>query len=514
MRKIAFSLAGLAVVILACFFLTDEGICQTAPFLNKQFIPGPVAPEFSPEFSYPILPFRDVPPAPVHSCAEWEESEGIIINYNWMNADTIYQMQLEHQVYVQVNDQAEVDNYIAFLNANSIPHTNIHFIMIPCTYRWMRDCGPWFIWDGNNELCIVNNTCWNGSHPLDDLFPKEFAKQYGYKYYEPEFKIYGEGGNYYPNAYGIAFATSCTYQVNSEKSKGFLDSLFKDYLGIDYYQTCAPATLFHHDTCSKPADPETLIIVQWPEDHYKHPIGEGIFALYETLESPWGRPYKIHRLPMFPMVPGDFKPYMNCLCANKKVFVPITHTPDDDIALGIIGEAFEGYEIVGTDSHGSGWGASLHCATKLIMKRDIIRIYPYPPGDTEDTTTGYAVTAEVITLSGSTLLPGYPVIHWTDTGGAPFNDVAMLPTGQANEYEAEIPAQPKGTTVSFYIEARDEVRFGKIRKCLSFPVSFPREAPRPARGRPWSGPCARMIWPPPRWWWNTPSTARLSRMSS
>jgi len=456
MNKIPFLLAGIATVSLACLCLSGEGISQTASIENKEKIARQFLLEFGQDPSSPVLSSSAVPPAPVHSCAEWEESEGIILNYNWMNADTVYKMQLDHQVYIPVDDETEKNDWLNFLDNSGIPLTNIHFIMIPVTYGWMRDCGPWFIWDGNNELCIVNNTCWNGGFPLDDLFPKEFAGMYGYKYYEPTPRIDCEGGNFYPNAYGIAFSSTWVYRDNMTQSKAFTDSLFKEYLGIERYYTPAPHTLFHHDTCGKPANPETLIVVQWPEGYYKHPIGEGIAAYYETLESPWGRPYKIHRLPMFPMIPGEFKPYMNCLVANKKVFVPITHTSDDEIALGIIGEAFAGYEIVGVDHKGTGWGASLHCATKLIMKRDIIRIYPLPPGDTEDSMSGYTVTADVTPPSGFTLLPDYPLIRWTDTGGAPFNNVVMLPTAQPSEYMADIPAQPKGTTISFYIEAQDD----------------------------------------------------------
>jgi len=446
-----------SILFLTFLFLAEDGQGQSLSSINEKQIIGRPAPSASHCNLPPLrMPRGAMLPGPVQSCAEWEESEGIIINYGWMNADTINKMQMDHQVYVQVNNPAAENVWINFLNSNGIPLTNIHFIMIPGTYGWMRDCGPWFIWDGDNELCIVNNSCWHDKYPLDDLFPKKFAARYGYKYYEPPLKIYCEGGNFYPNAYGVAFSSSWVYGDNGQKSKALTDFLFKEYLGIERYQTVAPYTLSHHDTCGKPANPETLIIAQWPEYYYKHPMGEGVAAYYETLESPWGRPYKIHRLPMFPIAGLQFKPYLNCLVANKKVFVPITHTSTDKIALGIFQEAFVGYEIVGIDSHNSGWGASLHCATKNIMKRDIIRIYPYPPGDTEDTSTGYTLTADVIPPNGNALSPGYPVIHWTDTGGAPFYDVVMLPTGQPNGYGAVLPAQAKRTTVSYYIEAHDD----------------------------------------------------------
>lgn len=460
MNQVSFSLA----VVLVFLSIAGQGICQTTPISS--------------------------PPAPVHSCAEWEESEGVILNYNWMNADTVFKMQLDHQVYIPVNDQAAENAYKSFLNSNGIPLTNIHFIPIPLDFGWMRDCGPWFIWNGDNELCIVNNICYKGAYPKDERFPQSFAALYGYKFYDPLIPIYCQGGNFYPNAYGMAFSSSWVYGDNLYKSKTLTDSLFKEWLGIEHYRTTPPWTLGHHDTYGKPANPETLIIAQWPEGFWRHVQGEGVAAYYETLESPWGRPYKILRLPMFPTPGGVFKPYLNCLVANKKVFVPITNTPDDPIALGIIKEAFIGYEIVGVDSMGTGWGASLHCATKNIMKRDVIRIYPMPPGDTEETKKGYPVLAEVIPPKGSALSPGYPVIRWTGTGGPPFNDVKMQPTGKPNEFNGQIPAQPQGTAVSFYMEAQDDGGRRAIYPLVApdgmmrFQVRKDTEAPRLSRFTP------------------------------
>ena len=165
MSKSPFSPACLAVLFLVCLFFAVEGIGQTTSLRNKQKNPRPFPAEFRRNLSSTILSPSAAPPWPVHSCAEWEESEGIILNYGWMNADTVNKMQMDHQVYIQVDNLAAEYVWINFLNNNGIPLTNIHFIMIPVTYGWMRDCGPWFIWDGNNELCIVNNSCWHDNYP-------------------------------------------------------------------------------------------------------------------------------------------------------------------------------------------------------------------------------------------------------------------------------------------------------------------------------------------------------------
>jgi hypothetical protein len=76
----------------------------------------------------------------------------------------------------------------------------------------------------------------------------------------------------------------------------------------------------------------------------------------------------------------------------------------DAKALAVFQEAFPGYEIVGVDHDGCGFNDALHCRTRNFVKRDALRIYPDPPGDTEDTAAGYEVRAEVIREFFSALL--------------------------------------------------------------------------------------------------------------
>ena len=128
MRRNSIFLTALATGFLAGLLLSGDAFSQTASVLRKPKVPSPPPPQVRHDLSSLILPSRGAPPKPVHCCAEWEESEGIILNYGWMNADTVYKMQLDHQVYIPVDNQTKQDNYIDFLK-KGITITPIVFLI-------------------------------------------------------------------------------------------------------------------------------------------------------------------------------------------------------------------------------------------------------------------------------------------------------------------------------------------------------------------------------------------------
>jgi agmatine/peptidylarginine deiminase len=450
----------MTTILLTALLLTEQGLTQTPSIETTRNLPLPPA------------RLNDPPPGPVHCIAEWEESEGVFLK--WKNYDLINKIQAFNKVYIPVDDQAEKDQWIVDLTNHGIPLTHIEFLFIKTDSRWTRDYGPWFIWDGDNKMGIVNYT--SGFGPNDDLFPLNFATLYGIPYYESG--IHHVGGNWYPNGYGTAFSSTYVYEENGPALKEDIDRTIETYWGIENYHTAsvAPFSLEHLDCWAKPANPETLLVAEFPDYSAYYPFAESLNRYYETLESPWGRPYRIIRLPMFKMGSGmwyEFKPYMNSLVSNQRVYVPICFHPDDAIALAIFQEAFPGYEIVGVDHYGTGHGGlSVHCSTRNFHKREVLRIYPYPPGDTEDTLYGYSVHAEVIPPDGTQIATGYPLVYWTDTGGAPFHEIVMTPTPLheivmtptplPNTYETLLPAKPLGTTLSFYIEAKTDTNITAV----------------------------------------------------
>jgi hypothetical protein len=73
-----------------------------------------------------------------------------------------------------------------------------------------------------------------------------------------------------------------------------------------------------------------------------------------------------------------------------------------------------------------------------------------PMGSTTDTTGPYAVSAEITSTPG--LEPGQTKLFWTTTGT--WNEVMMTNTA-GNIWEANIPGQPDGSWVRYYIETED-----------------------------------------------------------
>ncbi|MEW6745454.1 MAG: hypothetical protein AB1486_22100 [Planctomycetota bacterium] len=65
------------------------------------------------------------------------------------------------------------------------------------------------------------------------------------------------------------------------------------------------------------------------------------------------------------------------------------------------------------------------------------------------------MTATIVPAAGRTPDLAATLLAWSTTGGPPFNTTGFVPTGNPDEYVADIPTQPAGTTISYYIEASD-----------------------------------------------------------
>jgi hypothetical protein len=110
-----------------------------------------------------------------------------------------------------------------------------------------------------------------------------------------------------------------------------------------------------------------------------------------------------------------------------------------------------GYRIVGINCNQMipALGA-IHCITKEVSSKDPLWIVHQPLADQSSSTPAYTVNATIRHLSG---IASAEVYYRTDTL-LPYTAIAMSPSvGSPDTWTADIPAQPAGSTVYYYIHA-------------------------------------------------------------
>ena len=387
------------------------------------------------------------PVGPVRASAEWDENIGVFCL--WDNASLMAELAKQNDVYIITQSQSW---WISWLASNGIPSTNFNFLNAPTNTWWVRDYGPWFMWDGNQTFGLVDNT-YNRPRPLDDVIPAAISNAYGIPYYGMD--LIHTGGNYYTDGYGNAWSSALVVQENPTKTKAQIDQIMSNYLGIARYVT--PELNYdieHFDTFGKLLAPDTLLWGSFPTGTTPWAWSEGALKAIQKLQSPFGWPYKIHRMPLYSTA-GTWTGYINSLQTMNKIVMASYGIASDDQAKAIYEAAAPGYTVAKVSAAGTYWGDSVHCRTRNFIRGDALRVYARPHWEsTDDQQSPYPVSAEVIP-DNSTALAGPPQIWWSVTGGPPFQSATMAPTGNPHEYSGSIPAWPHGTTISYYIEAQD-----------------------------------------------------------
>jgi len=100
----------------------------------------------------------------------------------------------------------------------------------------------------------------------------------------------------------------------------------------------------------------------------------------------------------------------------------------------------------------SGFSEPVVVTTIEQLLAQLLRINHDPLKDTEDDLNPYPTNCSITSMD--TLIPDELQLHWNLDGGSTFTDVVLTAMG-GDEYTAEIPAQPYGTTVYYYLSAAD-----------------------------------------------------------
>lgn len=397
----------------------------------------------------------DPPVTPVVNIAEFNYNEGVLIRYPFgIPMTLIKELSNTGKVLTIVANSSQQTTVYNQYVSNGVNVANCEFLISGTNSYWTRDYGPWFIIDGNNQLGIVDFP-YNRPRPLDDDIPVKVAQYMDVPLYG--MNVVHTGGNYMCDGMSAAGSTTLVYTENPTLPQATIHQMVKDYLGIDNYHVRPDPNgtyIDHIDCWAKFLDVDKILVRQVPPTHPQYSLIEQAAAYWQSAISSYGSPFQVFRV----NTPND-QPYTNSFIFKNKVFVPLMgNSTYDNAALQVYQNAMPGYTIVGVYQNPSTpWESTdaLHCRTHELGDKGMLFIKHMPIVTTQPCDEDYLITAYIKPLSGSSLVSDSVCVWYKTSSNPTWQSVTLSSIGN-DYYQASIPRQPQGTTVSYFIRAVDE----------------------------------------------------------
>ena len=399
--------------------------------------------------------FTETPPpvAPVRPVAEFEPASQVLIRYPLgIPVSLVVHLANTAQVICLVSSSSTQNAATnAFLNAG-VNMDNVTFMIASTDSYWTRDYGPWFIFDGNGDLGVVDFQ-YNRPRPNDNLIPQIFANQQGLPYYG--MNLMQTGGNYMNDGINTAAQTNLVYSENSSLSQQEVYNRMHNYLGIEnYYVLADPNNTYidHIDCWGKFLAPDKILIRSVSPSHSQYNAIEQVASYFSSTLCAWGYPYNVYRV----YTPQD-QPYTNSLILNNRVFVPIMNSTYDAAALQTYRDAMPGYEVIGVPAASNApWESTdaLHCRTHEIPDKNMLEIVHNPYFGSYANYSNWQINANIIARSRQALYPDSVFVCYK-VNQSPWQN-AIMSQSSGNLFEVILPAFAPGDTIRYFIHAADE----------------------------------------------------------
>lgn len=394
------------------------------------------------------------PPAgQVRPVGEFEPASDVLIRYPLgIPVSLVAQLSNTAHVICLVASTSQQTQATTSFNSAGVNMNNLSFMVAATDSYWARDFGPWFIFDHNDELAVVDFQ-YNRPRPNDNMIPQTFAQQYSYPYYG--MNLQQTGGNYMSDGVNSAAQTTLVYEENSSVGQTVVNTKMQQYLGItNYYVRPDPNNTYidHIDCWGKFLAPDKVLIRSVPTTHAQYSAIEQAAAFFANQNCAWGYPYKVYRV----NTPQN-QPYTNSLILNKKVFVPIMSSTYDAAALQAYRNALPGYEVIGvTGTSSAPWESTdaLHCRTHEIPDAGMLYIKHIPlwgvlPGD-----QNYGISATITPHSGQPVYQDSLYVAYRVNSGS--WNYSLLTSEGMDSYSTSLSGFAPGDTIRYYIHAADQ----------------------------------------------------------
>lgn len=399
---------------------------------------------------------QEQPPAPVRNIAEYEPMEGVLIahpNKFGIPNSLIKEMAEDVVVYCYAENVGQVENILENAGVNM---DNVVLLYSELNSIYTRDFGPWWISNGNDEICIIDFE-YNRNRPDDNLINGKLSTELVVPVYV--MGLVDCGGNYMTDGFGVSASSDLIWRENSNYTHDQIDNIMNEYLGIETYHVVDDPNnttqIDHVDCWGKFLAPDKVLIRGVPTSNTDYNDLEKTVDYFESQVSSYGTPYEIFRVTSI----AQNEAYTNALILNTKVLVPLSETSNDDPALEVYRNAMPGYEVLGFTNDVQDWANldALHCRTKGIADRGMLYISHIPLHDTITSVNGvgYTVEADIIPYSGENLIGDSLLVFYKKENESTFSTIKM--TGvSADTYKGIIPQPSESIEMAYYIHAADQ----------------------------------------------------------
>ena len=399
----------------------------------------------------------DPPAGEPRFVGEFEPMQGVMIRYPLgIPTSLVVDLSNNCMVYCIVSSSYQSSAQSSFQSAG-VNMSNVTFVNAPSDSYWVRDYGPWYIFEDRNPAIVDNR--YNRPRPNDDNMSQVFANFWNIPLYG--MNLQHTGGNMMEDGRGHGVSDELVFNENGNNETNVRNKM-RDYLGIDpYHVTIDPQGdyIAHVDCWGKYLAPDKILIAQLPASNSHAADYDAVANYFATTNCCWGYPYQVYRV----QEPGGYTlaPYTNSLILNHSVYVPMGDNASyNQGAIAVYQEAMPGYNIVPV--YNNDWSISwentdaLHCRTRGVMDFNMLFVdHREVLHGMQDWQPSYPVVSKFIAYSGQELKQDSLLVYYK-INSSEYQVAHMTTTGNPDEYVGYITGYQSGDTISYYVFGADE----------------------------------------------------------
>lgn len=308
------------------------------------------------------------------------------LDYTWVKMTK--ELESSEKVHIIVYDEIEKERIINLLEKNSVSLNNIDFKIYPTDDFWIRDNGPIYVKDKNNNFVIEDwgFNAWGSKFEYKNcnIIPEKISKDQNIKRVDLNNIMINEGGAVEIDGNGTLLATKSAIlnkNRNPNMTEKQANEIFTKYLGVTNFIWLdgvegLEITDMHIDGFARFGDKKTIVTME-KNDLINWEVPQSDISKLYSAKNIDGISYNFVKLPLteknviteYGKKLGYKGSYVNYYIANTKILVPNYNDINDKIANKIIQDLYPDRTVVGIDVRNLyANGGMIHCVTQQQPK--------------------------------------------------------------------------------------------------------------------------------------------------